>query len=55
MVILVCLFALPCLKFAILFKAKHTSYHCPANALSYFQLSDVGSCWLAKVSYGELT
>lgn len=42
MVILVCLFALPCFEFEILFKARHTSYHSPANAISYFQLSDVG-------------
>lgn len=54
MVILACLFALLCFKFVILFKAKHTSYHHPANALSYFQLSGAGSCQLAKVSYEQL-
>lgn len=54
MVVLVCLFALHCFKFAILFKAKHALYHYPANALSYFQLSGAGSCQLAKVSYGQL-
>lgn len=54
MVILVCLFALHCLKFVILFEAKHTSYHHPANALSYFRLSDAGSCQLAKVNDGQL-
>lgn len=54
MVILVCLFALRCFKFVILLKAKHTLYHHPANALSYFQLSGAASCQLAKVTYGQL-